>query len=970
MADRIRRGSARAVLVLGALAPLLAGPALATEIGFDDLEVGQSVSSLLVPGVSISSGTVVDDVQLAALVFGYPGPFATSGDRGIVNITDSAILFDFSVPIQRFEIDVLSLPNATDDLLPVLLQAYAGDTPTDSVISTGSASAETLSIWDPNGTITRIVLFPRVPCAWIACDEPADISDVYLDVPSSFFADTLRTIVPEPGTLFLLGVGVIGLAAGRRRRGALSKVLGGGLVLLLTLFVSGCIPIEVRIETPSNGTRITLPPGDPSALLPVKIQLGEALDPGGSVRVTLLAGGDATSGTFSNRSGDFSVIDAEALGEIEAGDLSEGSNTLFVGVDRDGDQIVDVIVTSTFHIEFGSGHSIARIWNEVLLDAIRVDTPRPTVHARNLFHLSAVMWDCWVAYDDVTNAVPYLFSDPQVAVDKNAARAACISHAAYVLLKYRFQGSIGAATTLPALDATMDALGYDKNFVAAQGDPSPEAVGGRFGVLMYAHGLNDGANEQFDYDDPVYTPVNTGLIFKLPGTGASINNPNRWTPLTFDFACFQNQIPVPVGAETQVFVGSHWEDVTPFALTRPDPSVPYLDPGLPPLAVAWNGGIVGPGDLQFKQEMLDVVRYSSRLNPDDAPMINTSPGVVGGNSLAGLAAGIFDGTGHPLNPSTGLPYPANWVNEADFGRVVAEFWADGPDSETPPGHWNTLTHAVFEDPEAVDRIGGTGPLIDDLERDVKVLFALNGAVHDAAIAAWTSKAVYDYGRPIAGIRWLSEQGQSQDPSLPSYSVHGMLLEPGLVEIITAESSAAGERHEHLADHVGELAANVWPGEPNREQPAQCGEDPPEPDPELEIPPYSGREWILAEAWTTYQRRTFVTPPFAAYVSGHSTFSRAAAVVLHRFTGSPYFPGGYGEFVAPQNEFLVFENGPNQTVKMVWATYYDAADEAGISRLWGGIHVPADDFRGRVMGDAIGHAAYDLAEQYWNGTVAP
>jgi hypothetical protein len=961
---------ARAGVLFSLAVSLLTTSAGATEIGFDELSVGQGVSAVEFPGVLIRSGVVVDDLQLAELLFGVPGPFATSPDQGIVNATQSAIVFDFAASIERFEIDVLSLPNETDELLQVLLQAYSGDTALDWTVSTGATTAETLAVYDLAGGITRVVLFPRVPCAFVACDEPASISDVYLDVSASFFADTVRFAVPEPGTLSLLAGALLGVGLVRRRRYSGARVLSRTLLLGLALGISGCIPIEVRIETPADGSRVTLPPGDPGALLPVNIALGEELEIGGSVKVTLLVGGDSNLGSFINLSGDFIVTGAEAYGEIEAGDLAEGSNTLFVGVDRDGDGVVDRIVTSTFEVEFAEGHTIARIWNEVLLEAIRVDTPRPTVHARNLFHLSALMWDCWVAYDDVTNAVPYLVDESHAAVDKNDARAACISHGSYLLLKHRFLGSIGAGITLPALDTKMDELGYDKNFVPVNNDNSPEGVGHRLGAYWIGYGLTDGANEQNDYDDPNYTPVNVALIFSLPGTGNSIINPNRWTPLTFDFACFQNQIPVPVGSETQVFVGSNWTAVAPFALTRPDPSLPYFDPGIPPQAVEWDNGIVGPGDLAFKQEMLAVVRYSSRLNPDDAPMINISPGVMGGNSLAGLEAGIFDGTGHPLNPSTGLPYPANWVNEADYGRVVAEFWADGPDSETPPGHWNTLTHAIFEHPESKHQVGGSGPMIDDLERDVKALFAINGAVHDAAIAAWTAKGIYDYGRPIAGIRWLSEQGQSEDPLLPNYSEHGMLLEPGVVEIVSAESSQAGGRHEHLSDHVGEVAINVWPGEPNREQPANCGEDPPEPDPDLEIPPYSGREWILGESWITYQRRTFVTPPFAAYTSGHSTFSRAAAVVLHRFTGSPYFPGGYGEFIAPQNDFLVFENGPNQTVKMIWATYYDAADEAGISRLWGGIHVPVDDFKGRVMGDDIGHAAYELAERYWNGTVVP
>jgi len=82
-------------------------------------------------------------------------------------------------------------------------------------------------------------------------------------------------------------------------------------------------------------------------------------------------------------------------------------------------------------------------------------------------------------------------------------------------------------------------------------------------------------------------------------------------------------------------------------------------------------------------------------------------------------------------------------------------------------------------------------------------------------------------------------------------------------------------------------------------------------------------------------------------------------VMTQMTGDPYFPGGLGskEF---DTEFLEFENGPSQTVTLQWATYYDAADEAGISRLWGGIHIPADDFAGRIMGSAIGADAYQFS----------
>jgi hypothetical protein len=87
------------------------------------------------------------------------------------------------------------------------------------------------------------------------------------------------------------------------------------------------------------------------------------------------------------------------------------------------------------------------------------------------------------------------------------------------------------------------------------------------------------------------------------------------------------------------------------------------------------------------------------------------------------------------------------------------------------------------------------------------------------------------------------------------------------------------------------------------------------------------------------------------------------------TGSSYFPGGLGEFFAPMNDYLVFEQGPTTDVRLQWATYYDAADEAGISRLWGGIHVRADDGPGRVMGAQTGKWAWDLAKRYYEGRIS-
>ena len=321
--------------------------------------------------------------------------------------------------------------------------------------------------------------------------------------------------------------------------------------------------------------------------------------------------------------------------------------------------------------------------------------------------------------------------------------------------------------------------------------------------------------------------------------------------------------------------------------------------------------------------------------------MDISPAAIGANPL-----GTQDGAGHPTNPVTGIPYEANPVNLADFGRVVAEFWADGPHSETPPGHWNTLANTVSDDLAPDLQIAGEGPVVDRLEWDVKLYLALNGANHDAAVAAWGTKGHYDYIRPISMIRYLGGLGQSSDPNGRSYHPDGLPLVPGLVEVIIPASTSSEGRHAALAGHEGGIAVRTYAGNP--------------PDPESGT---GGVDWILAVDWVPYQATNFVTPSFAGYVSGHSTFSRASAEVMAGFTGSEFFPGGMGEWTIAAGS-LEFESGPETDITLQWATYADASDQAGISRLYGGIHVPADDFAGRVMGAEIGRAAWEMAQSYY------
>jgi hypothetical protein len=91
-------------------------------------------------------------------------------------------------------------------------------------------------------------------------------------------------------------------------------------------------------------------------------------------------------------------------------------------------------------------------------------------------------------------------------------------------------------------------------------------------------------------------------------------------------------------------------------------------------------------------------------------------------------------------------------------------------------------------------------------------------------------------------------------------------------------------------------------------------------------------------------------------------------VLTAITGSPFFPGGIGNYRVSANTGLGFEQGPTAAVELQWGTYFDAADQAGLSRIWGGIHPPADDFAGRRVGSQCGQGVWSLAQRYWDGSV--
>ena len=642
-------------------------------------------------------------------------------------------------------------------------------------------------------------------------------------------------------------------------------------------------------------------------------------------------------------------------------------------------KIFEGIMISAFLISFLSNaeaqHSVARQWNEVLLEAIRGDYARPTVHARNLFHTSVAMYDAWSVNGDSSstyilgkrvNGYPCSFEGVATPPDILEAREEAISYAAYRLLSHRFQNSPGAERSLARFDSLLSVLGYDSSIVSTDYlTGTPAELGNYIARCLIEFGLQDGSNEQNEYNNLYYEPVHPPLIPVLPGNPL-ITDPNRWQPLTLEV--FIDQAGIVIPGDTTLFLSPEWGRVAPFALTASDLNIydrdgdeywVYHDPVEPPKIDSTD---MSGSSEEYKWGFSLVSIWSSMLDPNDSVMTDISPAAIGNLNIFDFPLTVeglpdfydlFNGgdysPGHIVNPYTGLAYEPQIVPMGDYTRVLAEFWADGPDSETPPGHWFTILNYVNDNPIFEKRFGGGGAVLSDLEWDVKAYFVLGGAMHDAAIAAWGIKGWYDYVRPISAIRYMADQGQSSDTTLANYSPHGIQLVESYVEIVQESDSLAGDSSEH----VGKIKLYTWRGHDYINDTA------------VDV---AGAGWILAENWWPYQRPTFVTPPFAGYISGHSTFSRAAAEVMTLLTGDEFFPGGMGVFNASQNEFLVFEEGPSIDLELQWATYRDASDQCSLSRIFGGIHPPADDIPGRLIGEKIGKEAFALAENYFMGKI--
>ncbi len=489
------------------------------------------------------------------------------------------------------------------------------------------------------------------------------------------------------------------------------------------------------------------------------------------------------------------------------------------------------------------GQSLVAQWNEVLLEAIRSGGASPTETTYHLHLTSAAVYDAWAAYHPAASGHYSQLDRPESEHDL-AHKAAAVSYAAYAMLSHFFPARQAQ------FDAFMDQLGYDRSLTGT--DPSTAAgLGNLAAQNVLAARSDDGSNAESGYADTTgYEPVNSPDPADPSAPGGSDFDPNAWQPLRVPTGTVvdQNGVPIvdpddPASYEDQIALTPHWGSVDAFALETGDQFRPEAPPELGNFDTYVDAaGNVTTYDQAWRDQFTEVLNASADLSTEQ--------------------------------------------------KVIAEYWADGPRTESPPGHWNQI---------AQDIALREGHGIDE---DAKLFFAVNAAVFDAGIATWEAKFHYDFVRPQSAIRDL---------------YFGQQVE-------------------------------AWGG------------------------PNMGTQTILGQEWQPYQNVTFVTPPFPEFVSGHSAFSMAAAHTIAAFVGSDQFydgttQGNYdlddvegidllGQYVATE---LVFENWQDsEPVVLQWDTLTEAAEEAGISRIYGGIHIQDGNLRALELGEQVAAQA----EIYW------
>ncbi|MEL7160168.1 MAG: DUF6851 domain-containing protein, partial [Bacteroidota bacterium] len=364
-------------------------------------------------------------------------------------------------------------------------------------------------------------------------------------------------------------------------------------------------------------------------------------------------------------------------------------------------------------------HTVARQWNEQVLEAIRNDFARPVVHARNLYHISAAMYDAWslinasgttclIGTEQDGYALPIEHWQLPDYPDAQLASEEAISFAAFRIILARYQLAPGYPGIVSRANKLMNDLGYDPTYTDTDyKNGQPAALGNYLAEQILAFGMQDGSNEAADHANVNYPdPFNQPLQFENPFSIFRLVDPNRWQSLLFPGVVIDQSGNIIDGDGPLPFLGAEWGKVHSFALTEEDRTLPgegqygdspiYHDPGPPPLYSRTDEASLD--EYRWGFEM--VLKWSSHLDPADGVMWDISPGTRGNFQGAYPTAyadydqfynvrdgGTYNADGHDLNPATGQPYAPNLVPRGDYTRVLAEFWADGPESETPPGHW-------------------------------------------------------------------------------------------------------------------------------------------------------------------------------------------------------------------------------------------------------------------------------------------
>jgi hypothetical protein len=272
------------------------------------------------------------------------------------------------------------------------------------------------------------------------------------------------------------------------------------------------------------------------------------------------------------------------------------------------------------------------------------------------------------------------------------------------------------------------------------GDPAPAAqVGRQAAADILAARANDGSNYP-DYVDPTDWNNSTANINKNTPT-PEVVTPEQPHVQPIDPNKWQPLITS--NGTVQSFLLPHWGSVRPWALS----SGSALRPSGPALRLTGSGGGAKGGNGQVVQEVNQALNYS---------------------------AGLDDQT-----------------------KAQAWYWSDGPNSVTPPGHWNLIA-------QAVSRQRG-----HSLGQDAKLFFALNTALLDAGIVAWDAKRAYNSMRPITAVRWLKEDDtiRAWKPNQGTVNMNGtewrpFLPTPPFAEYTSGHSTFSNAAAEVLRSFTG------------------------------------------------------------------------------------------------------------------------------------------------------------------------